>query len=152
MSVWVWAYVQYVVLYVRCTRTCTVVPSYFRKYESTFVLSKIIHPYNRSSTNTTTTYEGTCTTLYNVRVQNTYESTVHVLYTRTRTVLRNFFLRNFFFKQLLLYSTRTVQRTVQYLYSTCSLRVQLYTYNKAMLYAVHVTRVRCSFINRYSKL
>ena len=99
MSVWVWAYVQYVVhvqrpttlyvynvvvvLYVRCTRTCTVVPSYFRKYESTFVLSKIIHPYNRSSTNTTTTYEGTCTTLYNVRVQNTYESTVHVLYTRT---------------------------------------------------------------------
>ena len=85
--------------------------------------------------------------MYNV-VQRTctehvrkYLRTVHVLYTRTRTVqlLRNFFLRNFFFKQLLLYSTRTVQRTrtvpVQY-EGTCSLRVQLYTYNKAMLYAV----------------
>jgi hypothetical protein len=77
-----------VVLYVRCTRTCTVVPSYFRKYESTFVLSKIIHPYNRSSTNTTTTYFRTkvrvqrCTTyVYRTRTKVLYTYCIHVLYT-----------------------------------------------------------------------
>ena len=139
---------NYVVRVQRCSCTvralythvyrCTKVPSYFRKYkyESTFVLSKIIHPYNRSSTNTTTTYEGTCTTLYNVRVQNTYESTVHVLYTRTRTLQYCviffcviFFLNNFYF-------TLHVQYNV--LYSTCTVRV-VYVYS-----CTHTIKLCCT--------
>jgi len=159
MSVWVWAYVQYVVHVQRPTtlyvynvvvvlylRTC-VVHARVPLYEGTFVLSKVqVRKYFRTFENNTSVQPLLYKYNYNVRryvynvVQRTCTEHVRKYCTRTvytytyTTVLRNFFLRNFFLNNF--YFTVHVQYNV--LYSTCTVRV-VYVYS-----CTHTIKLCCT--------